>query len=134
MIVRRGKKNDIAACMKLSESENKGYWTRPDFARCVSDKHVIFLVAEENKKLAGFINGFIVPTKLAEAMIHETRVDPKQRGRDIGTKMVDAFCKAAFKKGARTVYALIDKNLEPFYIESCKFKKSGFWIETSKKR
>lgn len=134
MIIRKGKKGDIPSCMKLSESENKGYWTKSDFERCVSDKQVIFLVALENGKLVGFINGFIVPTKLIEAMIHETRVNLKQRGKNIGTEMVDAFCKEAFRKGVKTVYALIDKKLEPFYIKSCKFKRSGFWIETSRNK
>ena len=64
-------------------------------------------------------------------MIHESRIDLNFRGKKLGTKLVNEFCKEAFRKGAKIAYAMIEPELKPFYIGSCNFKETGNWIETS---
>lgn len=82
----------------------------------------------------GYSLGFIVPTKRTEALMHETRVDLKCRGKKVGTKLVDAVCKTLFSQGVEVIYAMIEPKLKPFYINSCKFKETGKWIEVEKRK
>ncbi len=131
MIIRNASLNDVDSCFIISSQENENYWTKEDFVNCIKNTNAIILIAEENDKIVGYITGYIVPTKNDEAMVHESRIDTNHRGKKIGTKLVQEFCNEAFGKNVKIVYALIESKLKPFYINSCNFKKTGNWIETS---
>ncbi len=64
-------------------------------------------------------------------MIHGSRIDLGYRGQKIDTKLVSEFCKEAYRRGARVIYAMIEPELRPVYINSCNFKETGKWIEAS---
>ena len=134
MIIRKGKAKDAKDCVRLSRLDKESYWETIDFEKSAKDKDVVFLVAEEEKKIIGYILGFIVPTKRTEALIHETRVEKGKRAKGIGTKLVNAFCDEIFKKGVKIIYAEIEPELLKFYRDACKFKESGKWIEVAKKK
>jgi ribosomal protein S18 acetylase RimI-like enzyme len=134
MKIRKAKKNDIKECLALQKLEGDNYWKSRDFENCVRDKDVIFLVAEEDKKILGYVIGYISPTRKIEAALHSTMVHKRERGKKIGTKLVDAFCKEVFKKGVEEITAEIDKEHLPFYVKSCRFKKQRSWIEVKKER
>lgn len=134
MIIRKGKKSDSKNCLKLQKLDKRSYWRSIDFERSVTNKDVVFLVAEEDTKIVGYILGFIVPTKRTEALLHETRVDKRKRRKGIGTKLVSAFCKDVFKKKVKDIYAEIEQKHLKFYRGSCKFKVSGKWVEVVKKK
>ncbi|MFP4045686.1 MAG: GNAT family N-acetyltransferase, partial [Candidatus Aenigmatarchaeota archaeon] len=100
----------------------------------VKNENAIFLVAEDKERIVGYVTGFILPSKEDEAMVHETRVDPEQRGRGVGTKLVNKFCEQASERGVELIYAYIESELKSFYIKSCDFKETeNNWIEVSKK-
>ncbi len=130
MIIRKGNKGDAKYCVTIMDKES--HLNESDFSSSSEDNDVLFLVAEENKKVLGYILGFIVPTKRTEALIHETRVDKKERNKGIGKKLVGTFCKEIFKKGVKIIYAEIEPQLLKFYKDACEFKESGKWIEVSK--
>lgn len=129
MLIRDTNTNDIENCLNL---DNENYWTKRDFSESIKNKMAIFLVAEDNDIIMGFVIGFIVPTKFYEAIIHETRVDENFRGKRIGTKLVNEFCAQAEEKGVKTVYAMIESALKPFYLDACGFSETGKWVEASK--
>lgn len=133
MIFRNALMKDINNCIQIAKQENEDYWNKLDFINSLKNKNTIFLVVEIKSVVIGYITGFIVPTKNNEAMIHESRVDLKHRGQKIGTQLVTEFCKKANQRNVKIVYAMIESKLKPFYINSCKFKKTGNWIETSMK-
>lgn len=133
MIFRDASKDDVKRCLELARQEDEKYWTESDFIGCIENTDSIFLVVEVDGVIAGYTIGYIVPTKFDEAMVHETRIDPEFRGQKLGTKIVDEFCKKAFEKCAKTVYAMIEEKIKPFYIESCGFKETGHWVEASLK-
>lgn len=136
MIIRKARTADIEDCLRISRQrdEKDKYWLKEDFLKNIKDKYAVFLVAEEKGRVVGYCIGYIVPTKRTEAMVHETRVDLDYRGRHIGTKLVNAVCKALFNKNAKEVYALIEPKVKSFYINSCKFKQKGKWLEASKEK
>ena len=112
---------------------NESFWKKEDFVNSVKNKDVIFLVAEENKKLVGFVLGMINLVKRDEAYLQETRVNKKDTRKGIGTKLVDAFCKETKKRGVKEIFSEIEKEHVKFYIDSCKFKNRGKHILLIKK-
>ncbi len=133
MYIREATGKDVDRCLELSSQEDEEYWSQTDFIRSIQNNDALFLVSEtEEKVIEGYILGFIVPTKPDEALIHECRTAKEFRGRKVGTSLVDAFCAAMFSKGVQIVYAMIDPDLEPFYIDSCGFGRTGQWIEVSR--
>jgi ribosomal protein S18 acetylase RimI-like enzyme len=132
MIIRKAIKKDLKGCLNLEKLDKGKYWKSIDFELAINNKLAIFLIAEEDKKIIGYIIGFFVPTKKTEVMIHETRVNKNLRHKKTGTKLVREFCKFAFANGSKEIYAEIDEKLKKFYINSCKFKKSRSWIEVKK--
>jgi len=134
MIIRNGKRSDSKKCLNLQRLDKRLYWKSIDFERSAIDKDVVFLVAEEDNKIIGYVLGFIVPTKRTEALVHETRVDKRKRGKGIGTELVNAFCKETFKKKVKDIYAEIEQKHLKFYRDACKFKISGKWIEVTKSK
>ncbi|MBW3017531.1 GNAT family N-acetyltransferase [Candidatus Woesearchaeota archaeon] len=134
MKIRKAQKSDATACLQVFKLDKEKYWKLKDFEQAASDRYVIFLVAEEKKKILGYVIGYIVPTRKIEAALHETRVDRRERGKDIGTKLVDAFCKEAFRRGTKSVFAMIEPELIKFYGTTCGFKKVHQYLEFDKKK
>jgi len=134
MQIRKGTKEDSEKCMRLFELDNEKYWEISDFRSSAEHADVIFLVAEEDSRIVGYILGFVTPTRRKEAMLIETTVHRKERGRGIGTKLVDAFCGEAFARGAKTVGALVEPQHLEFYRDACGFKEVHKWIEVSRKK
>jgi N-acetylglutamate synthase-like GNAT family acetyltransferase len=134
MRIRKAQRKDVDECFRLARQEKEHYWEKKDFYNSLKNKDVEFYVAEENGKIIGFSEAFITPTRRKEALMHETRVDVKYRGKDIGTRLVKAVTNALFKKNVKIISALIKPELKPFYVNSCKFKEIDKWIEASKKK
>ena len=134
MNIRKAKKEDPGICLDIDHRDNEYYWEPLDLENSIEDQHAIFLVAEEDQKVIGYIIGFIVPTKRIEAMIHVTRVDIPERKRGIGKKLVDAFCEEAFKRGVDIVLAEIVPELLGFYRDVCGLEEKGNWIAVGKRR
>jgi ribosomal protein S18 acetylase RimI-like enzyme len=134
MLIRKGTKEDSEECMRLFELDKEKYWEISDFRISAERADVIFLIAEEDGRIVGYILGFVIPTRRNEAMIHETRVHKKERGRGIGTKLVDAFCSEAFSRGAKEVEAEVEPELLGFYRDACSFKELHKWIEVGRKK
>ena len=134
MKIRRATKKDVDGCFELSRQEHEHYWEKKDFYNSLKNKDVVFYVAEDGGKIIGFSEAFITPTRRKEAGMHETRVDVKYRGKNIGTKLVKAVTNALFKKHVKIISALIRPVHRRFYVGSCKFKEMDKWVEVVKKK
>ncbi len=134
LLIREAGGMDLEACVDILKPEKGVYWLPEDLERSIEDDNVIFLVAEENGVVIGYVQGFVLPTKWTEALIHETRVRKEDRKGGIGSKLVDAFCNEAFIRGADVVLAEISPDLLEFYRDSCGFSERGEWIEVARRR
>jgi GNAT superfamily N-acetyltransferase len=133
MQIRQARLEDAKKCFRIFLKDNEEYWTEEDFRSSAADDRVIFLIAEEQDSVVGYVLGFFVPTRKSEVGLHETRVDRDRRGTGIGSALVNAFVQFAFEKGAKVVSADVEKELLPFYHDACGFKRAGEWIEVSMK-
>ncbi len=134
MQIRQARLDDAERCFRIFLKDNEEYWTQEDFRSSAVDDSVIFLVAEEQDNIVGYILGFFVPTRKSEVGLHETRIDRDRRGGRIGSALVNAFVRFAFERGAEIVSADVEEALLPFYRDACGFKQAGEWIEVSMKR
>jgi ribosomal protein S18 acetylase RimI-like enzyme len=77
------------------------------FGKRLTQDSGIVLVSEEDDKLTGFICGFISDQvdkdKKRYAKVENIYVASSMRGKGVGSRLVDAFLKAAGEKGAQLV-------------------------------
>lgn len=132
--IRKAKLSDAKQCIDIVRLDGDKHWTEGGFKASSKDTYAIFVVAEENKKILGYTIGFVVPTESTEALLHETRVLKNQRGKNIGTRLVDDFCREAFRRNVKTICVLIDDKHAKFYCGACGFKKDKKWLEVIKKK
>ena len=133
MKIRKANSMDSEQAYKLLNSEKKKSFTVSDFKSSTKHKDAIYFVAENERKIIGYVIGFISPTKKTDCMLAETRVLETKRGRHVGSLLVDAFCKEAFSRGAKNVYAEIERKHLNFYCKN-KFRKNGKWFEVVRSR
>ena len=69
--------------------------------------------------------GFRSLVKRNEAFLQNTMVDPREERQGIGKSLVNSFCEYLKEKGVKEIYAELEKEHIPFYINSCKFKDRG---------
>jgi N-acetylglutamate synthase-like GNAT family acetyltransferase len=126
MIIRKAKFEDVPFCLEVQASQEDSTFLEHDFRNSIVDSHAIFLVAEQNQQVIGFILGFIVPTRMREATIHSTMVDKRHTRKGVGSLLVQNFAKDAFEQGAELIEAEVEEGPDKFY-EKCGFKKVMVW-------
>ncbi|HLD38691.1 MAG TPA: GNAT family N-acetyltransferase [archaeon] len=130
--IRKANLVDAKICLKLRTVEEKK--CDIDFIGSVRNRSCLFLVAEKDGKVVGYCIGYFSPTQKKDVMLHETRIVKSERGLGIGTVLVSEFCKKAFRKKARAIYAEIESKHEKFYCKACGFKKNAQWTEVVKNK
>ncbi|HEX8005678.1 MAG TPA: GNAT family N-acetyltransferase, partial [Trebonia sp.] len=68
--------------------------------------HDTSLVAERDGELAGFLIGFMSPSKLDSAYIHFVGVNPRSRGNGLARRLYETFFDRAKTEGRRVVRAV----------------------------
>jgi len=126
LTIRKAEFRDIPFCLEVEASHEDSTFSEHDFRNSITDSNVIFLVAEQNQKVMGFILGFIVPTRRREATIHSTMVHKQHCQKGIGSALVRNFAKLAFEQGVELIFAEVEDGPDKFY-EKCDFKKTMIW-------
>ena len=94
----------------------------------IAARKKIFLVAESEEKLVGYVNGYIVKNsemyyKEPVAYLDNLCVSKTYRKRGIGKNLIDEFCKIVKEKGARYVKLnAFENNIPAVNL----YKKEGF--------
>lgn len=125
MIIRKAKKSDIEDIIVLADQLRKteapldrtrnikedSYLSdiyRQKELKYIASRKKIFLVAESNERVVGYVNGYIVENsdiyyREPVAYLDCLCVDEKVRKQGIGKKLIDAFSDIVKKKGAKYV-------------------------------
>ena len=145
MIIRRAKKSDIDDIIRLADQLRKteapldktknikedSYLSdiyREKELKYISSRKKIFLVAEIDKKIIGYVNGYIVENpdiyyREPVAYLDCLCVDKVSRKQGIGKKLIDEFSSIVKKKGAKYVKLNAFENNTPAVNL---YKKEGF--------
>jgi ribosomal protein S18 acetylase RimI-like enzyme len=123
---RRATERDIPACLQASASRRDTFFVQKDFVGALNDQDAIWLVAEKDGKVVGFILGYFNPTKNEEAMIQSTMVHADYGHQGIGSMLVKALADDAFGRGVQYVLAEVEDGPDKFY-EKCGFKRVHEW-------
>lgn len=109
-MIRYAKAKDLQRCAALSRIEElqtpEGDYPSAGYLKAFLGKG-LFLVAEENKKVLGYIAGEALNGKTA--YLNCLAVDAKERGKGIGTMLLAAFKKRARNK-ARMIFVFAPKS------------------------
>lgn len=130
MIIRKAVASDIDKVFKLIQDKT---FSLVDLRDAITNKQAIFIVADDNREIVGYVMGFISPAKKTDAMLSETRVNENERLSGIGSNLVESFCRHAFREGAKTVYAEVDSKHITFY-KNNGFVKTTTWTEMTRKK
>ncbi len=145
MIIRKAKKSDIDDIIRLADQLRKteapldktknikedSYLSdiyREKELKYISSRKKIFLVAEIDKKIIGYVNGYIVENpdiyyREPVAYLDCLCVDKVSRKQGIGKKLIDEFSSIVKKKGAKYVKLNAFENNTPAVNL---YKKEGF--------
>jgi len=126
LIIRKAKFEDVPFCLEVQASQEDSTFSEHDFRNSINDPNVIFLVAEQNQHVVGFILGFIVPTRRREATIHSTMVHKRHTQKGVGSSLVQNFAELTFEQGVELIEAEVEEGPDKFY-EKCGFKKVMVW-------
>lgn len=124
--IRKAELGDVPFCSEVEASQENSTFSEHDFRNSIIDPNVIYLVAEQNQQVIGFILGFIVPTRRREATIHSTMTHRQYSQKGIGSSLVRKFAEHAFEQGVELIFAEVEDGPDKFY-EKCGFKKVGVW-------
>lgn len=145
MIIRKAKKSDIEDIIRLADQLRKteapldktknikedSYLSdvyREKELKYISSRKKIFLVAENDKKIIGYVNGYIVENsdiyyRDPVAYLDCLCVDKVSRKQGVGKKLIDEFSSIVKKKGAKYVKLNAFENNTPAVNL---YKKEGF--------
>jgi N-acetylglutamate synthase-like GNAT family acetyltransferase len=128
MKIRKAKQGDVQECLKLAKKR----WGKKDLKKALGDT-AVFIVAEENQGIVGFVIGFVNPCKPSQAVIQDVTKAKKTMGKGVGQALVKAFFHTVFEQGAKKVVVKTKRKNVWFY-ESCGFGETGRLVQLSKKK
>lgn len=98
------------------------------YKKQLNDPNCLFLIAEENQEILGYLYGYLemvdyLETASPEAQLEVIYLKPEARGKEIATKLVNEFISWAKDKGAFRIKAgIYEQNI----LSKKLFSKSGF--------
>lgn len=95
-------------------------WTEAGFFTFFIRDDTLFLVAEEEGKIKGYIGIVCV---IDEGDITNVSVDPKEQGRGIGNMLVEAVVKKARERGVKNIFLEVRRSNAPAIRV---YEKNGF--------
>jgi ribosomal protein S18 acetylase RimI-like enzyme len=111
-LIRVAREEDCSECECLSRIEElktaTGNFLGKDYFKCFIDDDELFLVAEEEGSVVGYILG--EPMKGRVAHIGMFTVSESHRGRGIGKMLVERFRKRCDEKGIRFIILYASEN------------------------
>ena len=101
--LRRPAPDDLAAIAAIEQASFSDPWSVSEFASILRLGHTIFLVAVAG--VSDAIVGYVVALAVVdEAEILNIAVDPSQRGKGLGGKLLDAALAEAETRGATSIF------------------------------
>ncbi len=122
MIIRKMKEQDTTAVAKIEEINFAQPWSANAFCESLANKDTLFLVAQEEKEILGYIGMYI---SLDEGEITNVSVSPQHKRKHVATKLIENIIELAQKKQVSRIILEVRKTNTPA-IKA--YEKQGFKI------
>jgi ribosomal-protein-alanine N-acetyltransferase len=99
--VRAAAETDVDAILAIERASFADPWSAPDFRSVMNTPQTIFLVAEDESGVIGYV---VVLTVLDESEVLNLAVAPARRGAAIGSLLLDTAIAGAAERGARETF------------------------------
>lgn len=110
MLIRKMEEQDISQVAQIERENFSMPWSEKAFSDSLSQEEALFLVAEEEGRVLGYIGVYI---SLDEGEITNVSVDQNQRKKGIGNALVEQLKKAAAEKMVERIFLEVRVSNEP---------------------
>lgn len=122
VVIRPMQSRDCKAVSELEKEVFRLPWSEQGFLDALESQENIFLLAEEDGQVAGYLGMYIA---LDEGEITNVAVDPQKRKLGIGDKLIKEALILAKEKGVLTVVLEVRiSNTPAIHL----YEKNGFWM------
>lgn len=110
MMIREMQIGDLDQVVPIEAANFSTPWNRQDFATYLEREEGLFLVAEEDEEILGYIGVILVAP---EGDITNVSVREASRGRGIGRSLVEVMLKSTRERGIHTLFLEVRKSNTP---------------------
>ncbi|MEE8885746.1 MAG: ribosomal protein S18-alanine N-acetyltransferase [Eubacteriales bacterium] len=110
LVIRRMRADDLETVASIEKKNFSVPWKAKDFAAYIDRDDAIFLVAEEEGKIAGYIGFYGIPD---EGDITNVSVDPSFRRRGIGRALIKELERRTESRGITKIFLEVRESNEP---------------------
>ena len=124
MLIREMTLDDLLAVMEIEEENFSVPWTETGFFSFLIRDDTLFLVAEENEEILGYIGIVCVPE---DGDITNVAVKRSRQNGGIGKKLVETMIEKSAKRGVKNIFLEVRVSNAPaiHVYESCGFENVG---------
>jgi len=137
MKIRQAKKEDIEKIHSIAKKVKEfqvdpnmeGFWSKKDLEKWAKSKKDVFLVAEDNKQIVGFVT-FTLHVPTGKVVFENAWVHRDYRKKRLASKLYREGIKQIKKKGGNYLIALVkeDAKSSMVFLKKNNFKKGyKFW-------
>lgn len=107
--IREMEEQDVCGAAEIEAENFSRPWTADGFLSAVKDEKALYLVAELDGEIAGYIGMWIA---LDEGEITNVSVKKELQGRKIGAKLMEALTEAGEKRGVSSYFLEVRESNE----------------------
>lgn len=110
MLIRKMEARDVSGVAKIEQENFSMPWSEKAFMDSLSQKEALFLVAEEEDRVLGYIGIYL---SFEEGEITNVSVDSSSRNKGVGSELVEQLKKEAQARGTEKIFLEVRVSNEP---------------------
>lgn len=110
MLIRKMEARDVSGVAKIEQENFSMPWSEKAFMDSLSQEEALFLVAEEEDRVLGYIGIYL---SFEEGEITNVSVDSSSRNKGVGSELVEQLKKEAQARGTEKIFLEVRVSNEP---------------------
>ena len=110
MLIRKMEARDVSGVAKIEQENFSMPWSEKAFMDSLYQKEALFLVAEEEDRVLGYIGIYL---SFEEGEITNVSVDSSSRNKGVGSELVEQLKKEAQARGTEKIFLEVRVSNEP---------------------
>lgn len=110
MLIRKMEARDVSGVARIEQENFSMPWSEKAFMDSLSQEEALFLVAEEEDRVLGYIGIYL---SFEEGEITNVSVDSSSRNKGVGSELVEQLKKEAQARGTEKIFLEVRVSNEP---------------------